>query len=72
MSLGWETTAEDVMNVARVRFGQAITEERAKEILDGLDTNEIENEALRGGDMEQQTEYSYDEIARQIREGKEL
>jgi len=65
MSTAWETTTEDVMNVCK-NNGERITEAQAEEILDRLDTDKIEKEALRGDDMDEQVDYAYIEIWEQI------
>lgn len=65
MSNAWETTTEDVMNVCK-NNGVIVTEERADEILDLLDTDKIEKEALRGDDMDEQCDYAYIDIWEQI------
>jgi hypothetical protein len=66
MSNAWETTSEDVLNVIH-RMGKKATSEQVEQIHDDLDHYEIECEALRGDDMDEQTESAYVEIERQIR-----
>jgi hypothetical protein len=65
MSLGWEVTTEDILNVC-VKNGEKITEAKADEILEQLDTGKIEREALRGDDMSEQTDNADIEIWEQI------
>jgi hypothetical protein len=65
MSLGWETTTEDVKNVLS-QMDRSASEQEVEQIHNGLDMGEIESSALAGDDMEQQTEYAYVEIRRQI------
>jgi hypothetical protein len=68
MSLAWETTADDVYNVMRTHNvvdetmnlrGRA---EKEFDDLDEEDHSRIEEAALRGDDMDEQTNYAYDEI----------
>lgn len=65
MSLAWKTTTEDIIAACRDN-GEEIPEEQAEEILDQLDTDKIEREALRGDDMLEQTKYAQIEIWEQI------
>ena len=65
MSLAWETTTEDVINVCR-NNGEKISEDKASEIHDQLDMDKIEKAALRGDDMDEQIDYAYIEIWEQI------
>jgi hypothetical protein len=67
MSFAWETTVDDVENVLR-RMGR--TGMGSVSIHGMLDHEAIEKAALRGNDMSDQTEGAYDEIERQIKEGK--
>lgn len=69
MSNAWETTEDDVLNVVH-RMGKKLKAGQAEEILFCLNQFNIEDEALRGNDIETQTEYAYQEIERQIREDK--
>jgi len=63
MSLAWETTIEDVWNVLDHYGG----EHDYEVILGMLDLDAIEGEALLGYDMDQQTDYSFAEIERQLK-----
>lgn len=65
MSNAWETTVDDVLNVVH-QMGRKLTAEEADELHGALDHFEIECEALRGNNMETQTEYAYVEIRRQL------
>lgn len=65
MSNAWETTIDDVLNVAH-KMGRKLTADEAEELHNALDQFEIECEALRGNDIETQTEYAYEEIRRQF------
>jgi len=65
MSNAWETTTEDVQNVLS-QMGKSASEQEVEQIHNSLDMDEVERSALEGGDMEQQTEYAYTEIRRQI------
>jgi len=71
MSNAWETTSDDVLNVVH-KLGKKITGDKTEEIHNNLDMYLIENEALRGDSIEDQTNYAYQEIARQIKEGNLL
>jgi hypothetical protein len=65
MSAAWETTVDDVFNTLK-SLGVKKTTEEVKAILDDLDTDKIEKEALRGDDMDEQLDYAYLEIKDQI------
>ena len=65
MSAAWETTVDDVFNTLK-SLGVKKTTEEVKAILDDLDTDKIEKEALRGDDMDEQLDYAYLEIKEQI------
>jgi hypothetical protein len=65
MSSAWETTVDDVLNVLK-ELGVKKTEEEADTILDNLDTDKIEIEALRGDNMDEQIDGAYLEIKEQI------
>lgn len=65
MSNAWETTTEDVLNVVH-SMGKKLKENEADEILNNLDQFAIEDAALNGNDIEEQTDYAYDEIKRQL------
>lgn len=66
MSLAWETTTEDVITACKNNGGVKISEDKADEILEVLDKDKIEKEALRGDDMSEQTDYAHIEIWEQI------
>ena len=68
MSNAWETTLDDVI-LALGGLDRKVSDEEASKILDSLDADAIEQAALCGDEMEQQTEYAYQEIRRQITEG---
>ena len=65
MSSAWETTVDDVLNVLKEE-GVSKTEEEAESILDDLDHDKIEKEALRGDNMDEQVDYAYLEIKEQL------
>jgi hypothetical protein len=73
-NIAFQITEEDVENVLRSNALHAANtngksfESIAAEICDDLDHGKIESAALYGNDMEQQTNYACDEIARQLRE----
>ena len=71
-SLAFEVTTQDVVNVLRSNRCSTITtngkstETFAVEAFDDLDFYSIERAALFGISLEEQTNYAYDEIARQL------
>jgi hypothetical protein len=65
MSAAWETTEEDIANVLEKMCVHKNSEE-INEILNNLDTDKIEREALRGDDMDEQIDLAYLEIAEQL------
>lgn len=67
MSNAWETTEDDVLNVIH-DMGHKANHETVERIHNDLNQFEIECEALRGIDIETQTDYAYEEIKRQITE----
>jgi len=71
MSNAFEITPDDILNVVH-RMGKKITGEKCNDLLESLDQFKIENEALRANDLETQTDYAYQEIERQIKEGNLL
>ena len=71
MSNAFEVTTDDVLNVVH-RMGKKINGEKCHEIHAALDHNLVECEALRANDLETQTEYAYQEIEHQIKEGNLL
>lgn len=67
MNNAWETTEDDVLNVIH-NMGRKATSEKIQEIMDDLDNFSIEDAALNGDSMDEQTKYAYEEIKRQITE----
>jgi len=65
MSNAWETTLEDVQNVI-ARMGKLAPNRTADDIMSDLDINLVECSALCGMDIDEQTEYAYNEIEKQI------
>ena len=63
MSFAWETTVEDVWGVLRHYGGNHAYET----ILDMLDHDAIEKAALYGNDIDEQTNYAFAEIERQLK-----
>ena len=63
----FEISVEDVMQVCS-EHGREVTYEEAEKLYDGLDRVKITEAALHGDEMEQQTDYAYDEIGCQLRE----
>lgn len=68
MSFAFEITSEDVLTVANDRLKLGVDEAQADKLLDDIDTKMVEDGALYGDDMDEQTEYAYEEIARQLKE----
>lgn len=69
MGMGFEITDMDVQTVMhwRLRMSPAqASDERASELFDALDCDAVEGAALMGDDMDDQTEYAHQEIARQL------
>lgn len=67
MSNAWETTVEDVLNVCNMRLNMGLSEESAEIILSDLNHKAIEDAALYGEDINEQTCNAYDEIELQIK-----
>ena len=72
MSLAWETTREDVHTVLTQRLGLDVDLER-QEVETAFDlvaeeVDRIEDAALRGDDMDEQTDLAHDEIEAILRE----
>ena len=67
MSNAWETTTDDVLNVVH-QLGKKIDGDTCHTILEELDQFAIENAALNGDDIDEQTQYAYDEMKMQIHE----
>lgn len=66
MSMAWETTEDDVANVLRAH---GITNVNAADFCDEqLDHDRVEDAALRGNDMDTQTNYAYQSIEEQLKE----
>jgi len=58
----FEVTPEDVQQVMNC------SEEEAEHYIDVLDMGAVEKAALYGDDIDEQTNYAYDEIRRQLAE----
>jgi phage-related tail protein len=69
MGLAFEISEYDIITAAE-RLGLNISEEEAETIMEDLDEGIIEKEALRGEDLDEQTEYAIQEIMVQINELK--
>jgi hypothetical protein len=65
MSMAWEVTPDDVFNVL-VRMGLNPSLAEVNDILNKLDCEAIEENALHGYEMDDQTAYAYEEIQTQI------
>jgi hypothetical protein len=67
MLFAFQSSAEDVKLVLEQKFQQECSFERAEELLAKLDHKKIENMALCGDDLEEQTEWAQAEIEKQLR-----
>ena len=75
MSMAWETTSNDVLIVMEqngIQVDVDMEEWKVDEIVAKLDHDAVEKAALYGDEMEQQTEYAYKEITRQLKEMGEI
>ena len=61
----WQTTTDDIANVLRA-WGIEKIEGELERLSDRLDHNEVENAALNGDEMDEQTNYTYGEIELQL------
>lgn len=61
----FEVTVDDVINVF-IRNGRPVSDSVAMDILDDLALELVEEAALQGENLEEQTEYAYQEIERQL------
>jgi len=68
MSSAWETTPDDILNVIH-DMGKKAGPDKVHEIDNLLDHFAIEDAALKGDSMEEQVNYAYEEIKKQITEG---
>jgi hypothetical protein len=71
MSLAWETTNEDVATVLRVH-NVNLRQNKLEEVSTNLDFDAIEQAALAGDEIDEQTNYAYQEIEDQLIEAKVL
>jgi len=70
MSTAFEITSEDVRNVMEAN-GRPVNESTAEKLFKDMiapEDGRIEKAALHGNEMEEQTEYAYQEIAQILRE----
>ena len=65
MSNAWETTSEDVENALK-QVGIIVDEDKSEELHEKLDMEAIEEAAFWGDEMEEQTNYAYEEIVKQL------
>jgi hypothetical protein len=71
LSFAWEVTVDDVLiGLERKRIN--VTWEQADKIHDMIDLDEMEEAALRGDDMDEQTELALEEFYNQIFEDGQL
>jgi hypothetical protein len=66
MSMAWETTEDDVQNVLNAH---GLTNVDAQDFCnEQLNADRVEDAALRGNDMDTQTNYAYQSIEEQLKE----
>jgi hypothetical protein len=61
----FEVTIDDILNVYQER-GTKVSVSLAQAVMDDLNFDLIEEAALRGADIEEQTDFAYEEIKRQL------
>jgi hypothetical protein len=67
MSQAFEITTDDIQTVFEKNFGEHITDDAAEEIFDNyIHLDDVEHAALRGGDIDEQTQFAHDEIKEQL------
>lgn len=67
MSLAFEITSDDIVNVVNEHFNVYLHEEDAENVIDDfIDLDAVEKAALYGLSVEDQTEMAYDEIHFQL------
>lgn len=65
MGMAFGISSDDVLAVALKR-GVKMTDAQAEKWFDQLDADEVEEAALHGDDMDEQTEYAYQNIDEQL------
>ena len=65
MSMAFGIGSDDVIAVA-LRRGQPLSDEQAEAWFDDLDQEAVEEAALEGSDLDEQTDLAFDEIERQL------
>lgn len=65
MSNAWETTDEDIINVLHT-MNIKNPEIFVEHVITKLDLFKVEKAALKGNDIDEQTNYAYEEIKEQI------
>ena len=67
MSLAFGVSEEDVATVLALSFGmRQLDDDTIADYFDHIDGDEVEKAALYGNSMDEQTEYAYNDIARQL------
>jgi hypothetical protein len=67
MSQAFEITTDDVQTVFAKFFGEHISDDAAEEIFDNyIHLDDVERSALRGSDIDEQTQFAHDEIKEQL------
>ena len=66
MNFAFGISEDDVLIVLNNQFGVNVTAERLTELFDDIDADKVESEALCADDLDEQTNYAHDEIARQL------
>jgi hypothetical protein len=72
MNYGFQVSCGDVLETIHNNNIHSISEEQAADILTLLNTDKIEQAALKGNDMDEQIDYAYCEIWQQICDKKLL
>ena len=69
MNYSFQITEEDVIQTVLNKFLLDIDYNQASKILAKLDHDKVADKALDADDIDEQTEFAYTEIAKQISEG---
>ena len=65
MNYAFEVTVQDIINIYKQR-GTTVSPTIAEAVFDDLEMELIEEAALQGEDLDEQTELAYEEIKRQL------
>jgi hypothetical protein len=67
MSLAFELSIDDVLNVAHIR-GLKLSSTQAESLFNNLDHDAVEMAALKSTDVDEQVKFAYQEIKEQLTE----